>query len=53
MIARGLEAAVLEDRFYEFVTSKDEEFRKIVARIVAEERAHQALIEVWARAAGA
>jgi hypothetical protein len=53
MIARGLETTLLEDRFYEFVATEDEAFRKLADRIVAETREHQTLMQAWVAAAGA
>lgn len=53
LMARGLETTLIEDRFYELVTAQDEEHQKLVARIVAETREHQALMHAWAKAAGA
>ncbi len=51
LMTRGLETAMLEDRFYEFVTGNDEEYRKLVSRIIAETRQHQTLMHAWASAA--
>lgn len=51
IMTRGLETAIVEDRFYEFLSTKDEEFHKLVDRIVAETRQHQALMHAWASAA--
>lgn len=53
MVTRGLETAILEDRFFEFVTTKDEDFRRLVDRITAETREHQRLMHAWVAAAGA
>ncbi|MEK7477672.1 MAG: hypothetical protein AAB152_18795 [Candidatus Coatesbacteria bacterium] len=53
MIARGIEAALLEDRFFEFVATEDEEYKKLVTRIVTETRQHQTLMQAWVKAAGA
>ena len=53
LVARGLEEAILETQFYEHLLSDDKDYRALVDTIAAETRAHQALMNSWAKAAGA